>query len=92
MEKRGNGAIINLASIAAFRMNANRAHVAYSTTKLGILAFSRSTAISYAKKGIRCNTVIPGLMHTALVGHRLAKAIGAPGEAGAIPPVKDRYG
>lgn len=77
MEKQGKGAIINLASVAGLRMNADRAHIAYSTTKLGILAFSKSTAITYAKKGIRCNTVIPGLMHTALVEHRLAKTIAA---------------
>jgi NAD(P)-dependent dehydrogenase (short-subunit alcohol dehydrogenase family) len=77
MEQQGKGAIINLASVAGLRMTPERAHVAYSTTKLGILAFSKSTAISYAKKGIRCNTVIPGLMHTALVEHRLAKTIGA---------------
>lgn len=77
MEKQGQGSIINLASVAGLRMTAERAHVAYSTTKLGILAFSKSTAISYAKKGIRCNTVIPGLMHTALVEHRLAKTIAA---------------
>lgn len=77
MEKQGKGAIVNLASVAGLRMTPGRAHVAYSTTKLGILAFSKSTAISYAKKNIRCNTVIPGLMHTALVEHRLAKTIGA---------------
>src|SRR5262249_154592 len=77
MEKQGGGAIVNLASVAGLRMSRERAHVAYSTTKLGILAFSKSTAIAYAHKGIRCNTVIPGLMHTALVEHRLAKTIGA---------------
>jgi NAD(P)-dependent dehydrogenase (short-subunit alcohol dehydrogenase family) len=77
MEKQGKGAIVNLASVAGLRMTADRPHVAYSTTKLGILAFSKSTAIAYAKKGIRCNTVIPGLMHTALVEHRLAKTIAA---------------
>ena len=77
MEKQGKGAIVNLASVAGLRMSADRPHVAYSTTKLGILAFSKSTAIAYAKKGIRCNTVIPGLMHTALVEHRLAKTIAA---------------
>ena len=77
MERQGRGAIINLASVAGLRMSADRAHVAYSTTKLAILAFSKSTAITYAKRGIRCNTVIPGLMHTALVEHRLAKTIAA---------------
>jgi len=75
MEAQGAGAIINLSSIAALRMSAERAHVAYSTAKLGILGFTRSTAMAYAKTGIRCNTVIPGLMHTPLVEHRLAKAI-----------------
>ena len=77
MEAQGFGAIVNLASVAALRMTENRAHVAYSTSKLGMLAFSKSTAIAYAKKGIRCNAVIPGLMHTALVEHRLAKTIAA---------------
>jgi NAD(P)-dependent dehydrogenase (short-subunit alcohol dehydrogenase family) len=77
MEAKGKGAIVNLASVAGLRMTPDRPHVAYSTTKLGILAFSKSTAISYARKGIRCNTVIPGLMHTALVEHRLAKTIAA---------------
>jgi NAD(P)-dependent dehydrogenase (short-subunit alcohol dehydrogenase family) len=77
MERQGKGAIVNLSSVAGLRMSPERAHVAYSTTKLGILAFSKSTAVSYAKKGIRCNTVIPGLMHTALVEHRLARSIGA---------------
>ncbi len=77
MERQGGGAIVNLSSVAGFGMSAERAHVAYSTAKLGILAFSKSTAISYAKQGIRCNTVVPGLMHTALVEHRLAKTIGA---------------
>src|SRR5262245_51741718 len=77
MQKQGKGAIVNPASVAGLRMPPGRAHVGYSTTKLGILAFSKSTAISYARKGIRCNTVIPGLMHTALVEHRLAKTIAA---------------
>lgn len=77
MEKRGKGAIVNIASIAGLRMSADRAHIAYSTTKLGLFAFSKSTAIAHAKQGIRCNTVVPGLMHTALVEHRLAKTIGA---------------
>lgn len=77
MEKQGKGSIVNIASVAGLRMSADRAHIAYSTTKLGLFAFSKSTAITHAKQGIRCNTVVPGLMHTALVEHRLAKTIGA---------------
>jgi NAD(P)-dependent dehydrogenase (short-subunit alcohol dehydrogenase family) len=75
MEAQGKGSVVNLSSVAGLRMRADRAHVAYSTTKLGIIAFSKSIAIAYARKGIRCNTVVPGLMHTPLVEHRLAKTI-----------------
>ena len=88
MEKQGGGAIVNLASIAALRMSADRPHVAYSTAKLGVLGFSKSTAIAYAKKGIRCNTVIPGLMHTPLVEHRLAKTL-AGGDVAALIARRD---
>lgn len=83
MEKQGEGAIVNLSSAAGLRMSADRPHVAYSTTKLGIIAFSKSTAIAYARKGIRCNTVVPGLMHTPLVAHRLAGSI-AGGDVAAL--------
>jgi NAD(P)-dependent dehydrogenase (short-subunit alcohol dehydrogenase family) len=88
MEAQGDGRIVNLASVAALRMSAERTHVAYSTTKLGIFAFSKSTAIAYAKKGIRCNTVVPGLMHTPLVEFRLAKTI-AGGDVAALIAKRD---
>ena len=88
MEAQGAGAIVNLASIAALRMSADRPHVAYSTAKLGIVAFSKSTAIAFAKKGIRCNTVIPGLMNTPLVEHRLAKTL-AGGDVAALVAKRD---
>ena len=83
MLAQGRGAIVNLSSVAGFRMSEDRAHVAYSATKLGMLGFSKSIAITYAKKGIRCNTVVPGLMHTPLVEHRLAKTI-AGGDVAAL--------
>ena len=75
MERQGAGAIVNLSSTAAKRMSPSRVHVAYSTAKGGIVTFSQSVAMAYVKKGIRCNTVTPGLMHTPLVEHRLAKAL-----------------
>jgi NAD(P)-dependent dehydrogenase (short-subunit alcohol dehydrogenase family) len=71
MERQGAGAIVNLASVAALRDHVGRALVGYSASKAGVIAFTRSTAIAYAAKGIRANTVVPGLMHTPLVEHRL---------------------
>jgi NAD(P)-dependent dehydrogenase (short-subunit alcohol dehydrogenase family) len=75
MERQGAGAIVNISSVAALRMSTNRVHVAYSATKAAIIALSKSVAMAYVKKGIRCNSVVPGLMHTPLVEHRLAKTI-----------------
>jgi NAD(P)-dependent dehydrogenase (short-subunit alcohol dehydrogenase family) len=77
MEAQGAGAIVNLSSVAGHRMGAERSHVAYSASKAGVVAFSKSVAMAYAKKGIRCNTVTPGLMHTPLVEHRLVRQLGA---------------
>ncbi|WP_424139450.1 SDR family NAD(P)-dependent oxidoreductase [Roseomonas chloroacetimidivorans] len=77
LRKRGRGAIVNLSSIAALRMSAERPHIAYSATKYGILALTRSVAMDQARHGIRCNTVVPGLMHTPLVEHRLVRQLGA---------------
>lgn len=41
--------------------------VAYAATKAAIINFTRVTAVTYAPKNIRLNTVIPGLIHTPLV-------------------------
>ena len=78
MEKQGSGAIVNIASVAGFSHQVGgRVHVAYSTAKSGLLGFTRSTAIAYVKKGIRCNLVVVGTMHTPLVEARLMKQLGA---------------
>ena len=77
MEKQGGGAIVNISSVAGFAHQVDgRVHVAYSTAKSGLLGFTRSTAIAYVKKGIRCNLVIVGTMHTPLVEERLMKQLG----------------
>ncbi|PHK96470.1 3-oxoacyl-ACP reductase [Pseudoroseomonas rhizosphaerae] len=77
LRARGRGAIVNLSSIAALRMSADRPHIAYSASKYGILALTKSVAMEQARQGVRCNTVVPGLMHTPLVEHRLVRQLGA---------------
>jgi NAD(P)-dependent dehydrogenase (short-subunit alcohol dehydrogenase family) len=71
------GAVVNISSIAGLRMSAARVHAGYSASKAGIIGFSKSVAMAYAARGIRCNTVVPGLMHTPLVEHRLVGQLGA---------------
>ncbi|NYT82872.1 SDR family oxidoreductase [Alcaligenaceae bacterium] len=72
------GAIINVSSIGCMTFQVDgRVSSAYAASKAGVLAFSRSTAIAYIKKGIRVNTVVPGVMHTPLVEYRLTSQLGA---------------
>jgi len=77
MLAKGGGAIVNVASIAALRVTADRPHIAYSAAKQGIIGLTRSVAIQYAARGIRCNTLIPGLINTPLVETRLIRQLGA---------------
>ncbi|MBV9956173.1 MAG: SDR family oxidoreductase [Pseudolabrys sp.] len=72
MERQGGGAIVNTSSTSGTRYSGNP-QVAYAAAKAAILQFSRVTAVQYAPKGIRVNTVIPGQMHTPMVEARLAK-------------------
>ena len=76
MVAQGKGAIVNTASVAGIRVSANRPQVGYTASKSAIIGLTKSVAATYAKQGIRCNTVIPGLMHTPLVEYRLARQIG----------------
>jgi NAD(P)-dependent dehydrogenase (short-subunit alcohol dehydrogenase family) len=78
METQGKGAIVNLSSVAGLRNDGHggRVHVGYSASKAAVIQFTRSTAGAFVKTGIRCNTVVPGLMHTPLVEYRLARTVG----------------
>lgn len=71
MEKQGGGAIVNTASTSGIRYTGSP-QVAYASAKAAIIQFSRVTAVEYAPKRIRVNTVIPGQMHTPMVEARLA--------------------
>ena len=76
MEAQGTGTVVNVASVAAYR-HFGHSHVAYAATKAAVIQFTRHMAVQYAPKGVRCNTVVPGLMHTPLVEARLIKQRGA---------------
>jgi NAD(P)-dependent dehydrogenase (short-subunit alcohol dehydrogenase family) len=77
MVAAGRGVVVNLSSVAGIRQHPGRPQAAYSAAKAAIIELSRSIAIQHAKDGIRCNTVVPGLMHTPLVEARLAHQIAA---------------
>jgi len=65
MLERGGGSIVNTASIEGFRARGVRA--VYGATKAGIVQFTKSVAVQYGPRGIRCNAVAPGLVLTPAV-------------------------
>jgi NAD(P)-dependent dehydrogenase (short-subunit alcohol dehydrogenase family) len=63
MENQGAGAVVSIASIAGLRY-IGKPQVGYSATKAAVIQFMKATAVIYAPKGVRLNTVVPGLMDT----------------------------
>jgi NAD(P)-dependent dehydrogenase (short-subunit alcohol dehydrogenase family) len=71
MAARTRGVIINIASIAGSAGLADR--FAYSMTKGAVLAMTMSVARDYVLKGVRCNSISPGRVHTPFVDGFLAR-------------------
>lgn len=66
MLARGEGRIVNIASIVAFTGYSGLS--AYSATKAGLLGFTRSLAREVGRAGILVNAVAPGFILTDLTG------------------------
>lgn len=64
IRRRGGGAIVNLSSIDALKGGPR--HVAYSASKGGIAAMTRTLAVDHAGDNIRINAVCPGSVQTPL--------------------------
>ncbi len=74
MVRRGGGAIVNVASIAGQR--SPRRSAAYSTSKAGVIALTRSMSVDHASDAIRVNCVSPGMTDTPML-RRAAEAVAA---------------
>lgn len=61
---RGNGNIINIASVGG--LQGCRAGVAYTTSKHALLGMTKNIAFTYANKGLRCNAIAPGAIQTEI--------------------------
>jgi 2-keto-3-deoxy-L-fuconate dehydrogenase len=69
----GGGSIVNIASAAGAVKAAPNRYV-YSATKAAVAALTRSVAIDFIGKGIRCNSICPGTIETPSMLDRAAAA------------------
>jgi len=64
--KKGGSIVFTASAAGVFRVSPGNG--IYATTKCGIDAFMRTVALEMGPKGIRCNSVNPGMVETALIG------------------------
>ncbi|SDL97851.1 SDR family NAD(P)-dependent oxidoreductase [Bacillus sp. OK048] len=65
MINKGKGSIINIASGAG--LTGGGGGIAYTSSKHAVVGFTKQIAADYKLKGIRCNSICPGLIETPMV-------------------------
>ncbi len=61
---QGSGKVVNIAS--NFALKGVSHHAAYSASKAGVIAFTRSMAVEWARHGVQVNAIAPGYFATPL--------------------------
>jgi 2-keto-3-deoxy-L-fuconate dehydrogenase len=78
MLQRGRGSILNMASVASSVKGVPNRFI-YSASKAAVVGMTRSVAIDYVTKGIRCNCLCPGTVETPSLAERIAENAAAAG-------------
>ena len=66
MQRAGGGSIINISSVSGL-IGRKGSPYSYTASKGAIRFLSKGVAIDYAEQQIRCNTIIPGPVNTAMM-------------------------
>ena len=73
MRRNGGGSIINMSSGAA--LSGDRTRLAYGVSKSGVHTLTMYVATSEGKRGVRANTIVPGLILTDAVRAHISEDI-----------------
>lgn len=68
MVTAGGGSIVNISSVAGIRYG-GVPYAAYYASKAALNHLSRTTALEFASRSVRVNTVLPGLIKTPMVAN-----------------------
>jgi NAD(P)-dependent dehydrogenase (short-subunit alcohol dehydrogenase family) len=71
MLAKGGGSIVNMSSAASSVKGAALRFV-YGTTKAAVIGLTKSVAVDYVSKGVRCNAICPGTVQTPSLDDRIA--------------------
>lgn len=71
MLEKGGGSIINMSSAASSVKGAALRFI-YGTTKAAVIGLTKSLAVDYVGKGVRCNAICPGTVQTPSLDERIA--------------------
>ncbi|WP_040818404.1 MULTISPECIES: SDR family oxidoreductase [Litoreibacter] len=83
MLERGGGSIVNMSSACSSIIGAPNRFI-YGTTKAAVIGMTKSVAVDYITKGIRCNCICPGTVESPSLEdrlHALGKQVGGYEEA-----------
>jgi len=83
--RSAGGAIVNIASVSAFRGSMERPSHAYAASKGAVLSLTRAMAASYGRDGIRVNAICPGTIRTRLTADIVNRGEQAAKEGHGIP-------
>lgn len=70
MLARGNGSIVNMASVASSVKGVPNRFV-YGTSKAAVLGLTKAVAMDFVGQGIRCNAICPGTVETPSLEGRM---------------------
>jgi NAD(P)-dependent dehydrogenase (short-subunit alcohol dehydrogenase family) len=77
MQARGRGVITNISSSAGIRY-VGYPYTSYYAAKGAVNQFTVGVALQYARDGIRCNAILPGLMDTPLIYQQITVQYASP--------------